>query len=120
MLYHTDPTIDNPQRFYLNGTLGAGVDPQGGLLPDEFALDQNYPNPFNASTEIRFSLPVATRVKLDVFDLLGNRVATLLDERREAGAYSVTWHPDTAASGAYLYRLRAGMFEAERLMVLVK
>ncbi len=119
-LYHTDATIDNPQRFFLNGTLGAGADPHGVLLPDEFALEQNFPNPFNASTEIRFALPVASRVKLDVFDLLGNLVTTLLDEPRAAGTYSVTWHPDSAASGAYLYCLRAGMFEAERLMLLVK
>ena len=120
LIYHTDPALESPARITLTGAIGTAVHPPEPSLPNEFTLHQNFPNPFNASTEIRFELPVPARVKLEVFDLLGNLVTTLLDSPREAGMHVVVWQPDTAASGAYLYRLRAGTFQQERLMVLLK
>ena len=120
LVYHSDPVFDNPLRVILAGAIGSAVEPGSTERPDEFTLHQNFPNPFNAATEIRFELPVAARVKLEIFDLLGNLVRTLVDAPCEAGAHVVVWQPDTVASGAYLYRLRAGGFPQERLMVLVK
>jgi hypothetical protein len=90
-------------------------------LPAAFALEQNYPNPFNPSTTIRFILPVAAGVTLKVYDLLGREVATLCDARAyEAGSQSVEFDASSASSGVYLYRLEAGSFRAERLMIILR
>ena len=89
-------------------------------LPREFALHGNYPNPFNASTTIRFDLPLTADVKLDVFDVLGRRVATLADDVYSAGQHNILWNTAGVSSGVYFYRLRAGGFEAMRKMVLLR
>ncbi len=85
----------------------------------------NYPNPFNPSTEIVFSLPAASDVKLEVFNLLGQKVRTLVDGRMGAGAHTVSWDSRgssgcTLASGIYLYRIQIGEFTQTRKMMLVK
>ena len=82
-------------------------------LPTEFALDQNYPNPFNPSTTILFEVPVKSHVKLDVFNVLGQKVTTLVNEDLAPNSYTKTWdgHADggnQVASGIYFYRLTAG------------
>ncbi len=97
----------------------------GATVPDRFALSQNYPNPFNPATVINFSLPVAGETRLEVYNMLGQRVALLLDERLEAGTYDVTWQArddagNRVASGIYLYRLTAGAFSETRKMILLK
>ena len=89
------------------------------------ALEQNYPNPFNPTTTIAFSLPAAGKVKLQVFDVRGRLVRTLLDEQRAAGAHTVIWNGRdqqgaAAASGMYLYRLQAGGQTQQRPMMLLK
>ncbi len=119
-VYHSSSDYQNPAKIALSGTVAQGAEPRNPIVPVEYALLQNYPNPFNGATEIRFELPLATHVKLEVFDLLGNRVATLLDETREAGRHSVTWQADSAASGVYICRLSAGAYESETRMLLVK
>jgi glycosidase len=83
-------------------------------IPGEFALDQNFPNPFNPATVIRFSLPQAATVRLVVYDLIGRHVATLVDDRREAGSHTVVWHGVNnngmqMGTGVYFYRLTANM-----------
>ncbi|MGA9116372.1 MAG: LamG-like jellyroll fold domain-containing protein [Bacteroidota bacterium] len=108
-----------------------GVEPVSGGLPGEFALDQNYPNPFNPETRIEFSLPEQSTVTLQVFNLLGQRVAVLADnEQQEAGRFGVTWNPASAlpgglGSGVYFYRLDAKgasgrVFASTKKMVLLK
>jgi len=98
----------------------------GSILPASFALHQVYPNPFNPSTEISFDLPRATSVKIDVVNILGQSVRTLVnDERRSAGRYQVTWDGTSAsrtpvASGVYLFRIKAEDFEATRKGLLLK
>ena len=93
-------------------------------LPRQFALDQNYPNPFNSGTVIRFALPEARSVELAVFNLSGQKVATLAQGVREAGQYSVRWdgrddRRRSLASGVYFYRLRAGdRVETRKLLLL--
>jgi hypothetical protein len=75
-------------------------------VPGPFSLAQNYPNPFNPSTVITFGLPVRSRVKLEVYNLIGQRVASLVNEERNAGTFEVTWTP-SVPSGVYLYRIEA-------------
>jgi hypothetical protein len=96
-----------------------------GAVPATYTLDQNYPNPFNPSTVIRFSLPKEGPVKLQVFDITGSLVKTLLDEAVRAGNKEVTWDGTNqagvkVASGMYLYRLESANFVATKKMLLLK
>jgi hypothetical protein len=86
--------------------------------PNDFRLEQNYPNPFNPSTTISFSLPRTAVATLRIFNALGQEVALLANERKEAGYYQVTWDA-TVPSGIYFYSLRAGEFlQTKKMMVL--
>jgi hypothetical protein len=94
-------------------------------LPDRFELYQNYPNPFNPSTEIRFSLPSAGEVRLEVYNMLGQKVATLVDGYLEAGEHIAIWEGTDLAgrpvsTGVYLYRLQSGDLTASKKMLLLK
>ena len=89
-------------------------------LPIAFSLEQNFPNPFNAHTVIRFALPLPSRVELEVFDVLGQRVALLTEGRLERGHYRVSLDAADLSSGLYFYRMRSGDFVAVRKMALVK
>lgn len=89
-------------------------------VPTEFALDQNYPNPFNPSTQIEFALPGAAHVRLEVFNVIGERVAMLVDEVRQVGYHKVRFDGKSLSSGLYFYRLSAGERSFLRKMVLVK
>jgi hypothetical protein len=93
--------------------------------PTQYALDQNYPNPFNPTTVIRFSLPKEDNVKLEVYDITGSLVKTILNEAVRAGNKEVTWDGTNyagakVASGMYFYRLQAGTFVASHKMLLLK
>jgi hypothetical protein len=88
--------------------------------PQNFKLHNNYPNPFNPSTNINFDLPQAQDVRLEVFDLLGRRVALLVDESLAAGFHSVTFDASALTSGVYFYRIQAGSFVKTQKMMLVK
>jgi hypothetical protein len=93
---------------------------EAGALPAAFRLDQNFPNPFNPSTMISYQLPVAGNVRLTVYDLMGKEVATLVNERKEAGRYQVTFNAVGVASGIYLCRIQAGGFVQTTKMTLVR
>jgi len=86
----------------------------------EFSLNQNYPNPFNPSTKISFTLPQTANVKLSVFNLLGEKVAELVNETKGSGFYEVDFNGSNLTSGMYLYRLEAGEFVSTRKMTLIK
>jgi hypothetical protein len=88
--------------------------------PKTFLLEQNYPNPFNPSTTIRYQLPVASEVKLEVYDVLGKKIATLVNERQSVGSYQVVWNASGLSSGTYFYRLQAGTFVETKKMIMVK
>ncbi|MEL0010394.1 MAG: T9SS type A sorting domain-containing protein, partial [Bacteroidota bacterium] len=88
--------------------------------PTEFALSQNYPNPFNPSTQIEFSIPEASQVQLEVFNMLGQKVQTLKNERMAAGYYSVVFEAGGLSSGVYFYQLRMGNQVLTKQMLLLK
>ena len=97
---------------------------RGTALPTDFALGQNYPNPFNPSTIIPYQLPSAGHVRLDVFNVLGQRLATLVDAERSVGMHTAQWDGTDAAgramgAGVYIYRLSSGGMAESRRMVLV-
>jgi hypothetical protein len=90
------------------------------VIPTEFTLSQNYPNPFNPTTTIDYALAEDAHVTLEVYNLLGQVVAVLVDDVREAGNYRVSWDASGIASGIYLYRVQANEHVATRRMVLMK
>ena len=96
------------------------VEPATGAIPTAFVLQQNYPNPFNPSTTLEFSIPKSGRVVLEVFNILGQSVARLVDGERVAGTYRTTFDASNLSSGVYLYQLKAGDFVQARKMLLVK
>jgi len=104
--------------WLLSGSFDKGVD--FSSVPSEFALRGNSPNPFNARTVISYQLPVTSHVKLEVYNLLGEKVATLVDGEQEAGYKSVNWDASEVSSGLYFYKLTAGDFTDTRRMMLVK
>jgi len=95
----------------------------GSSVPPEFALYQSRPNPFGASTTIRFDLPRPAQVRIEVFDLLGRRVAQVSDAAFPAGSHAVAWEPRAAEGrvrpGIYVYRIRAGEFQDQKKMILL-
>ncbi|MBI5662386.1 MAG: T9SS type A sorting domain-containing protein [Ignavibacterium album] len=89
-------------------------------IPTEYKLFDNYPNPFNPTTAISWQSPVGSWQTLKVYDVLGNEVATLVDEYREAGGYKVEFDASKLASGVYFYKLTAGSFTSSKKMMVVK
>jgi len=83
----------------------------------EFALNQNYPNPFNPVTQIKYQVPTASKVTLKVYDILGREVATLVDQVRTAGVYSVSFNGSSLSSGVYFYRMTAGKFNQTKRLI---
>ena len=126
----------SPADFQVSESVLVGVDGAVDLLtrveignlrplPDQYGLNQNMPNPFNPSTAIRYQLPEAGLVRLSVYNLLGQEVRELVDERKDAGSFTATWDGTDAlgrrvASGIYLYHIQAGDFSASRRMLLLK
>ena len=97
----------------------------GPVLPAQYALHQNYPNPFNAATTIMYELPSATRVTIDVYNTLGQRVTTLVERDEAAGIHSAVWNGTddfgtTVATGVYIYRMATPEFTTQKQMVLMK
>ncbi len=107
------------------GDDAAGKESSEPEFPEGFSLAQNYPNPFNPTTTISYRLPESRRVTLDIYNLTGQRVATLVDGVQSAGEHTIEWNStdnagNRVASGVYIYRLEAGDFIASKKMTLVK
>lgn len=89
-------------------------------LPTDFALYQNYPNPFNPSTTILYSIPEQSYVSLIVYDLIGNKVAALVEQKQPAGKYEVNFDAGKLPSGIYFYTLQTGKFLQTKKLILLK
>jgi hypothetical protein len=89
-------------------------------LPKKFTLEQNYPNPFNPTTTIRYELPQDGQVTIEIFDILGQKVNTILNEFKNAGRYETVFSSTGLASGVYIYQLRVNDFITSKKMVLIK
>jgi len=145
--YLNDATTANvevdPQLTSISRTEDAGLDPRPAhngpaysdvasqpvgiraaesrnTIPADFVLKQNYPNPFNPITNISFSLPNSAKVTLNVYNILGQKVASLVNQRLNAGSYRYTWNAGSLSSGIYIYQLRAGKTVINKKMSLVK
>lgn len=123
----TNPNFTNASNFgrLASGTTGVASRTDGASLPADFALLQNFPNPFNPETRISFQLHQAGYAELAVYNLMGESVRTLIAAPLPAGAHSVQWdgrddRGERLATGAYVYRLKAGGFEQSRTMLLLK
>ena len=114
--------IDNLGLVARSGPLPitAVLEEQLAAGPQDFALEQNFPNPFNSSTLIRFTLAAPQKVELALYNLAGQRLATLAEGAREAGSHQVRWDARDFASGVYLYRLQAGLRVLSRKLVLLR
>jgi hypothetical protein len=95
-------------------------DENNEVLPMEYGLDQNYPNPFNPSTEFSFTLPKPSHVRLEIYNIIGQRIHTLTEGQYSAGRHTITWDSGNRASGIYFYRLATEDFVATKKMVLLK
>tara|TARA_R110002124_G_scaffold149259_4_gene315349 strand:- start:17352 stop:20321 length:2970 start_codon:yes stop_codon:yes gene_type:complete len=128
----TDPTSDNTvaENWMASSRLGGTPGWENGTMPvsnetnsdspKTFALNQNYPNPFNPSTNISFVLPTSSKVQLTVYNMLGQKVQTLIDGSLTSGTHSVKFEASNLASGIYLYQLRTPTSTLTQRMVLVK
>src|SRR5205085_8000985 len=97
-----------------------GIQPVNGEVPNAFALSQNYPNPFNPTTNIKFSIPKNSLVKMTVFDITGKEVTTLVNGNYTAGTYNVDFDASNIASVVYFYKIQADDFTSVKKMLLVK
>lgn len=112
-----DPEVDYFEVRQREQPVSIGEDPE---LPVSLTLDQNYPNPFNPVTNISYTLPEADQVRLDVYNLQGQRVAILVNSTQPAGSHTVSFDASSLSSGMYVYRIRSGSESLNRTMMLVK
>jgi protocatechuate 3,4-dioxygenase beta subunit len=117
-------TFDNQSNFQkqlnLTLTLDSPTSSDTKVVPDKFELSQNYPNPFNPSTTISWQSPVSGFQTLKVYNILGVEVATLVNEWKEAGSYTINFDASQLTSGTYFYKLTIGNFSQVRKMMLIK
>ncbi len=106
-------------RVYQRSPLSASNTPE---KPTHFALEQNYPNPFNPTTTLTYQLATPSDIKLEIFDMLGKKITTLVSQRQDAGSYTVNFNAAqyNLSSGVYFYKLTAGTFSQTRKMILTK
>lgn len=90
------------------------------LIPKQFVLEQNYPNPFNPTTVFRYQLPIASKVTLRIYNVLGQEIVTLVDDWQDAGNRTVEWNASNFSSGVYFYRLHAGSFIQTKKLILMR
>jgi hypothetical protein len=120
--FSTDKQWQNPGEWVYTwvGDQPTAIDDFSGNIVSSFELEQNYPNPFNPSTTISFSIPNPGNVEILVYNLLGQKVATLLNERMEIGTHQITFDGASLSSGVYFYSIKSGDFFKTRKMILLK
>lgn len=100
--------------------IGTAVSNELGESPVEFTIQQNYPNPFNPTTQIRYGIPEASLVQLSIFNMLGQKVADLVNGKQSAGWHTATFDASGLSSGTYIYRIQAGEFTSTKKLTLIK
>jgi pectate lyase len=116
--YTLDPTDDVPRIIRENA--GPGIHKSPEVQPRKFVLSQNYPNPFNPITKIEYTIPNASHVTLKIVNLLGQVVATLVDEKQDAKRYTKEFDASRLSSGVYFYQIKADGFLQTKKMTLIK
>ena len=115
----TGPALSAQTWIFTDTVTVVGInDPE--VLPNNFFLEQNFPNPFNPSTTISFSIPEQSLVKLEVFNTLGEKVTTLVNENLSKGNYKYSWDATELSSGIYFYRMETATFSQSKKMLLIK
>ena len=107
-------------QYWYDNDLVTNITCEKEILPSKYSLSQNYPNPFNPNTTIKYSIPNASKVRLTLFNLLGEEVTTLVNEEKIPGNYSVEFNASALTSGVYFYQLKAGEFMSVKKMMLLK
>jgi hypothetical protein len=97
-----------------------GIEDADNLLPKKFELFQNYPNPFNPVTKIKYAIPRSAHVRLEIYNVLGQRISTLVNEDKTPGFYTIDFDASSLASGFYIYRFMANDFHAVKKMIVTK
>jgi len=97
-----------------------GVNPIGNTVPQSYSLSQNYPNPFNPVITIKYNLASNSNVKITIFDVLGRRISTLVNQFQTLGAYKIDFDASDLSSGVYFYKIEAGQFTDVKRMNLIK
>lgn len=104
----------------LQSRFGLNSDESNKTIPKEYHLHQNFPNPFNPTTTIRYDLPKDGLVQLEVFDILGRKITTLVNTRQSAGRYDINFDASNLASGIYIYKLQSGEYNSSKKMIFLK
>jgi len=110
----------NIDDVFIGNHSAIGIQPVSTFIPKDYGLEQNYPNPFNPTTNINFSIPRKSHVKIVVYDVLGKAVDELVNLEMNAGIYKVDWDAAHYTSGVYFYRITAGDYTDTKRMILVK
>jgi hypothetical protein len=115
-------TVNNgfPYLAWQDSSNGATAVAQSSTTPMTYVLRQNYPNPFNPSTTISYDLPKQSHVTIQIYDILGKEITTLVNETKNVGSYKVVWNASRLSSGVYFYRMTAGSFSSVKRLLLIK
>jgi len=112
--YNINTQVDMGMEF------GVGIYDGTSSIPMEYSVKQNYPNPFNATTTIEYGIPEASHVTIDIYDVLGRRVETLINQYQSAGYHQVTWKAGSQTSGMYFFKIQANDYVEQKSMMLLK
>ena len=124
--FNTDQAWQSPTQWsytWIGDTMdvvGTSIDLTDSRIIKSYRLEQNYPNPFNPTTRIEYTIPHGGQVSLQVFNMLGQKVAGLVNEYQRAGKYNIAWNASDVPSGVYFYRIQSGVFNQTKKMLLVK
>jgi hypothetical protein len=113
-------TTDSDMGAYGGGNIMTGIDEVNPDVSRHLTLARNYPNPFNVSTSLEYNLPEVSYLSIDIYNILGQRIATIFEELQQAGEYTTTWDASAFPSGVYFARLRTSNNSQSIKMVLLK
>jgi hypothetical protein len=116
----TEGNLDVPRSIAFKPNKSISSIKTSGNRINQFALYENYPNPFNPRTIINYELPITSEVELSIYNLLGQKIITLISEKQSAGKYEVEFNGQEFPSGVYLYKIQTENWQAVKKMILIK